>query len=189
MPAETATLSPVASRTRGTSSRIRSHGALVGAADGEHEAELRGPERRGLGRGRQHLVGVEERGGLHRGVEARRLGAEVAVLGAAPGLGREDALDLDRRPAPGQPDLVGQRGQCRHRLVGHDGQRCQLLGVEGAALVEQGAGGRGDQAPQRVGGPLGGRGRTHGTGARRAPAGTTVLRVGATVASPGIGTR
>ena len=41
-------------------------------------------------------------------------------------------------PAPGQADLVGQRRQCRHRLVGHHGQRRQLLGLEQAVLVEQG---------------------------------------------------
>ena len=46
----------------------------------------------------QHLVGVEEGGGLHLGVELGRLRAEVAVLWAAAGLGREDPLDLHLGP-------------------------------------------------------------------------------------------
>ena len=60
------------------------HDALVGPAHGEDDAELRGPQLGRLGRGGQDLVGVEEGRGLHRRVEARRLRAEVAVLGASP---------------------------------------------------------------------------------------------------------
>ena len=54
------------------------------------------------------LGGIEEGRGLDRRVELRRLGAEVAVLGTAPGLGRQDSLDLHFGPTPGQPHLVGQ---------------------------------------------------------------------------------
>ena len=79
------------------------------------------------GRG-QHLLGVEERRGQHRRVEAGRLGAEVAVLRTAAGLGRQDALHLDRVAAPGQAHLVGQGGQQRHGRVGDGGQLGELLG-------------------------------------------------------------
>ena len=78
----------------------------------------RGAEGLGLLGGREHLVGVEERRGQDRGLELRRLAAEVAVLGAAAGLGRQDALDLDLGPAPRQAHLVGQRGERRDRRVG-----------------------------------------------------------------------
>ena len=47
--------------------------------------------------------------------------------------------------APGQPDLVGQRGQRGHGLVRQRGQGRQLLERELAALVEQGVAGGGDQ--------------------------------------------
>ena len=60
-------------------------------------------------------------------VEAGGLRAEVAVLGAAAGLGREDALDLDLGPAPGQPDLMGQRGQGHDGAVGQGGQGGELV--------------------------------------------------------------
>ena len=44
--------------------------------------------------------------------------AEVAVLGAAAGLERHDALDLDLRPAPLHPHLVRQREQVLEPVVG-----------------------------------------------------------------------
>ena len=77
----------------------------------------------------------------------------MAVLGAAPRLGREDPLHLDLGSAPGQAHLVGERGQCRHRLVGDHGQCPQFLGPEGAMVVEQGLGGGGDELPCRA--PIG----------------------------------
>jgi hypothetical protein len=83
MPAETATFRPVVLHER-HELEDPGEGALVGTPHGQHDAELRGPHRLHLGRRRQHLGGVEEGGGLHRGVEARRLGAEVAVLGQPP---------------------------------------------------------------------------------------------------------
>ena len=46
------------------------------------------------------------------------LRAEVAVLGAAAGLDRHDALDLDLGAAPAQPHLVGEGEQVGQRLVG-----------------------------------------------------------------------
>jgi hypothetical protein len=80
----------------------------------------------GLTGGVEHLVRVEERGGQHRGVEARRLGTEVAVLRAASGLGRQDPLDLDGVAAPIQADLVGEGRQRWNDGVRHCGQFGQL---------------------------------------------------------------
>ncbi len=105
------------------------HGALVGAADGEHDAELGRPERGGLLGGGDHVGRVEERHGLHRRLELGRLAAEVAVLGAAAGLGREDALDLDGVAAPDQSHLVGEGGQRGDGRVGHVGQGGELVGA------------------------------------------------------------
>ena len=119
--------------------------------------------RAGLAGRRQHLVGVEERRGLHLGVELGRLAAEVAVLGAAAGLGRQDALDLDLGTAPRQAHLVGERGERRHVGVGQRGQLGQLVGGQLAPLVEQRVAGGGEQRP------AGGRSRRHaGEGTRRA---------------------
>ena len=88
--------------------------------------------------------------------------------GQPPGLGREDALDLDLGPAPGQPDLMGQRGQCHHRAVGQCGERGELVGGEEAALVEEGLFGGGDDGPvRRTQGDLG-RGRWAGQGSASA---------------------
>jgi hypothetical protein len=113
------------------------HRPLVRAPHGQHDAELRGPQGLGLPGGLQHLAGVQERGGLNGGVEVGRLRAEVAVLGAAARLGRQDPFDLDGRPVPGQPDLVGQRGQGGDVLVGQLGQRGQDVHADGAPFVEQ----------------------------------------------------
>ena len=98
------------------------------------------PSARRLGRRGQHLVGVEEGRGLHLGVELGRLAAEVAVLGTPAGLGRQDALDLDLGPAPGQAHLVGQAGQGRDRRVGKGGQLAEL--VEGELASARRAGRR-----------------------------------------------
>ena len=54
----------------------------------------------------------------------------MAVLGAAAGLEADDALDLDVGPAPGHPDLVGQRKQLVEPVVG------QLQHAQGLLLVE-----------------------------------------------------
>ena len=122
-------------------------GALVGAADSQHQAELGGAHRLGLpGRG-EHLVVVEKRHRLHRRVEAGGLGAEVAVFGTSAGLGRQDALDLHGRAPPGQTDLMGEGGQGRHGVVRHRSQRRQLVGIEAAAVVQQGDGGMVEERP------------------------------------------
>ena len=123
------------------------HGALVGAAHGQHDAELRCAECGGLAGGGEDLLGIEEGRGLDGRVEAGRLRAEVAVLGTSAGLGREDPLDLHLGPAPGQPDLVGQRGQRHDRAVGQCGQRGQLGAGQEPALVEERPFGSGDDRP------------------------------------------
>ena len=51
-------------------------------------------------------------------VEQAGLRAEVAVLGAAAGLDRDDALDLDLRTAPPHPHLVGERECIGHAVIG-----------------------------------------------------------------------
>ena len=122
---------------------VRSSGPRTARTMQNSEAPRRG---RLLGRG-QHLVGVEERRGLHRRVELGRLAAEVAVLGAAAGLGRQDALDLDLGPAPGQAHLVGQGGRATAPASAAGRPGGQLVGGELPPLVEQGGGG-GRQARQ-----------------------------------------
>ena len=137
IPADTATLRPVCGANQRHELQDALHGPLVGTAHRQHDAELAGPERRGLAGRREHLVGVEERRGQHRRVEAGRLGAEVAVLGAAAGLGGQDALDLDAVAAPGQANLVGQGGEARRRLWRQCRQRRQLGLVERSPLVDE----------------------------------------------------
>src|SRR5205807_10105913 len=90
-------------------------------------------------------VGVEQRRGLHWRLEAGRLAAEMAVLRTAPCLGRQDALDLDLGPTPGQAHLVGQRREGGDRLPGDRGDGGELGGGEQAALVEQSLRGDGEQ--------------------------------------------
>ena len=97
--------------------------------------------------GGEHLVGVEEGGGLDRGVEAGGLGAEVAVLGAAAGLGRQDALDLDLGTAPGQADLVGQGGQRRDPPSGSAARPASSSPVSRRRSSRRARLGRGDARP------------------------------------------
>ena len=123
------------------------HRLLVGATDRQHDAELGRADGGRLAGRRDELVAVEERGGLHDGVELRGLRAEVAVLGAAAGLGGEDALHLHLGTAPGQPHLVGEGGERRHALVGDRRQRGQLVGGELATLGEEGFAGRVEEGP------------------------------------------
>ncbi len=121
--------------------------SLVGTANSEHDAELGRSERSRLGGCGQHLVGVQERCRLHGGLVARRLGAEVAVLRAAPRLRGQDPLDLDGRSAPGQANVVGQRGKCMNGFVAHGRERGQLLRTQPAPVHDQGiAGSREDGA-------------------------------------------
>ena len=123
------------------------HGALVGAAHRQHDAELRRAEGCGLAGGGEDLLCIEEGRGLHGRVEAGRLRAEVAVLGTSTGLGREDPLDLHLGPAPVEPDLVGQRGQRHDGAVGKCGQRGQLGAGQEPVLVEERPLGAGDHRP------------------------------------------
>ena len=77
------------------------------------------PVARGL-LGRLDQLGDVEPHRAHRRGELAGLAAEVAVLGAAAGLERDDALDLDLGAAPLHPHLVGQREQ----LVEHARPGC-----------------------------------------------------------------
>ena len=88
-----------------------------GPAHGRDDAELRGAGlRRLLGRLDEHRDVQPRR--PYRRREQARLAAEVAVLRAPAGLQRDDPLDLDLRPAPPHPHLVGELQQRVQRLVG-----------------------------------------------------------------------
>ena len=80
-------------------------------------------------------------------VEQAGLRAEVAVLGAAAGLQRDDALDLDLGAAPAHPHLVGEREQLVERgaVVGQPQHLEHLRLVEADAPLEhlRPGGGRG----------------------------------------------
>ena len=75
------------------------HQPLVRPAHGGDDAELGGAGRGGLDGGLDQRRDVQP-GRAHRRGEQARLRAEVAVLGAAAGLDRDDALDLDLGAAP-----------------------------------------------------------------------------------------
>ena len=94
--------------------------ALLGAAHRDHDAELRGARVACCVRGSQHLVEVEERVDVDVGVEARRLRAERAVLGARARLAVDQALELDLGSAILEAHTVGERHE-RRKLV--EGQR------------------------------------------------------------------
>ncbi len=111
--------------------------ALVGTANGQDDTEFGGAEIGRLASGAQDFSGVEERRGFHRGLEAGRLRAEMAVLRASPGLCRQNALDLDGRTATRQAHLVGKCCQARDRAVREGGETAELFGFEQTALVEQ----------------------------------------------------
>ena len=188
IPAETATLSPVSVPHQRHEVQDPLQHALVGTADGQHDAELRRTERRGLGCGGQHLVGVEEGRCLHRGVEARRLGAEVAVLGAPSGLRRQDPFDLHRRArtrpgGPRAPVRPGPPPTRRERPPGRPARRARAGGARRASARPAAA----------TAGPGLGPGRARGEDARGRLDGRSEVADGATVgaaeASPGTGTR
>ena len=63
----------------------------------------------------------------------------MTVLGAAARLGRQDPLDFDGVAAPRQPHLVGECGEGRDLIVGHRGERGQLVEIQEAALVDEGS--------------------------------------------------
>ena len=102
------------------------HQPLVRPAHGGHDAELRRAGRRGLDGGLHQRRDVQP-GRAHRRGEQAGLRAEVAVLGAAAGLDRDDALDLDLGAAPAHPHLVGEGEQRRagpRRAAGAPSRTC-----------------------------------------------------------------
>jgi hypothetical protein len=119
------------------------HQPLVRPAHGRHDAELGRAGRRGLLRRLDQRRDVEP-DGAHRRGEKPRLRAEVAVLGAAAGLQRDDALDLDLRAAPPHPHLVSELQRFGQVLVGQpqDLQHARLVKADavgqhlGARTVE-----------------------------------------------------
>ena len=125
------------------------HQPLVGAAHGGDDAELGRAGGRGLHR-RLDQRGDVEPGGAHRRGEQPGLRAEVAVLGAAAGLERHDALDLDLRAAPAHAHLVRELEQVGQVVVA-EAQHLEHLCL--------GRGRRRPRAPAR--------GRPRGSAARR----------------------
>ena len=113
------------------------HGSLIRTTNGQHDAELAGAERRRFAGRFDDLGSIEERRGLHRGFELGRLRTEMAVLGAAAGLGRQNAFDLDGVATPLETNVVGERGQCGHRGVGHIGKHGEFIERQLAALIKQ----------------------------------------------------
>ena len=124
-----------AARIAATPSRIWAISRSSGPAHGGHDAELRRTGRGGLD-GRLHQRRDVQPGRAHRRGEQPGLRAEVAVLGAAAGLHRDDALDLDLGAAPAQPHLVGEGQQVGQVVVGQAQHLEHLRLVEPAALVE-----------------------------------------------------
>jgi hypothetical protein len=111
------------------------HEALVRTAHRGHDAELGRPGRRGLpGRLDEHRDVQPHR--PHRRGEQARLGTEVAVLRAAAGLQRDDALDLNLGPAPAGPHLVGELERLGHILVGQAEHLEDAGGVEADTVGE-----------------------------------------------------
>ena len=102
------------------------------------------PKRAVSSAAREDLVGVEERRRQDLGLELRRLTAEVAVLGASAGLGREDALHFDLGAAPRQTDLVGHAASEGTALAGRAARARQLVEGQLFAAVEERVTGFGD---------------------------------------------
>jgi hypothetical protein len=111
------------------------HQPLVRATHGGDDAELRRPGRGGLLRCLDQRRDVQP-GRTHRRVEHAGLRAEVTVLGAATGLQRDDALDLDLVPAPLSAYLVRQVEQLVDAVVGQAQRVERLLFAEPDALLE-----------------------------------------------------
>ena len=82
-------------------------------------------------------------------VEARRLRAEVAVLGAAAGLGRRMPSTSTSGPHQASRTWWASDGEGHHGTVGQRGQRGELVAGQKAALVEEGLFGAGDHGPVR----------------------------------------
>ena len=111
------------------------HQPLVGAAHGGDDAEL---GRAGGGRLACRLDQARdvEPHRAHRRLEAPGLAAEVAVLGAAAGLDRDDPLDLHLRPAVAHPHLVGELERVVDALVRQPEDLEHLRLVEADAPLE-----------------------------------------------------
>ena len=60
----------------------------------------------------------------------------MAVLRAAAGLERDDALDLDLRSAPPHPDVVGDLQQFGEALVGKPQHLEHLVAIQGLSAFE-----------------------------------------------------
>ena len=93
------------------------HQPVVRPAHRGHDAELGRTGRGGLPRRLDQRRDVQPDRAHRRGEQAR-LRAEVAVLGTAAGLQRDDALDLDLGAAPAHPHVVRELQQRRQVLVG-----------------------------------------------------------------------
>ena len=93
------------------------------------------PGGRGL-LGGLHQLGDVQPHRAHRRGELPALAAEVAVLGAAAGLERDDALDLDLGPAPLHAYVVRELEQVGQQLVGRGEHGEDLLLAEPLAALE-----------------------------------------------------
>ena len=171
MPALTATLRPVSSRTSGTSSRmrciVRSSGPRTASTMQNSDAPSAAVSRAAA----EHLVGVEERRGLHRRVERRRL----ASRSGSPRGSRRSWPTGSPRPRPrARTRPAAPRGPARPATAPTRRARgpasASSSPVEQAPLVEQ-------RVPRRRGSPAGPRARDgqrpRSARPRRAPARTT----------------
>ena len=110
---------------------------LVGAADGEHDAELRRAERSGL------AAAARTSSASSSGVALTGDSKRADWLQKWQSSGQPPVL-ADRIPststsvtAPRQADFMGQRGEGRHCCRRQGCELAQLLGVELAALFQQ----------------------------------------------------
>ena len=93
------------------------HNALVGSPHGQHDAELGRSERCRLAGGGEYRFGLQERGRFH-GSANREDCAQNGNPRGSPPVFAENSFDLHLGPAPGEPHLVGQRGQRHDCSVG-----------------------------------------------------------------------
>ena len=61
----------------------------------------------------------------------------MTILGAATGLGRKNAFDLDRVATPFETDFMGKRCEGRHCRIGNIGKHSEFLEAQLAAFIEQ----------------------------------------------------
>jgi hypothetical protein len=108
--------------------------ALLRAAHRDDDAELRGARGARRACGGEHLVEIEERVDVDVGVEARRLRAERAVLGARTRLPVHQTLEFHLRAAVGEPDAMGERDE-RGELVEWQRRQREDLGARQHPLL------------------------------------------------------